>query len=240
MRQTRILIIDEEIAILKLLQANLHSEGYATFTARNGEEAILLMEQEMPDLVILGIMLPDISGFEICRRFREWSAVPIVMLGSRDDDEDRVKCFDLGADDCITKPFSVAEVLARIRAVLRRTGNSVPRTTSFRSGCFDINFAQHRVTVKGNEIKLTPTEYHLLQELVLNAGRVLTYAHLLNRVWGPEYREEKEYVHVFANRLRAKLEQEPSRPEYIVNVPSIGYRFHDACQVSADSLAGFR
>ena len=229
MNKTRILVVDDELSIIKFLRANLESKGYEVLTAINGAEALQTFEMELPDLVILDIMMPKMDGFEVCRRLREWSQIPIIMLSARGDESDKVKCLDLGADDYITKPFGKDELIARVRAVTRRTETaaSMPTQPSFTSGDLEISFAQRRVTVAGKEVKLTPTEYTLLQEFVLNAGKVLTHTHLLNKVWGPEYSEEREYLHVFVRRLRAKLEPAPTNPRYIVTVPGVGYQFKD-------------
>jgi two-component system KDP operon response regulator KdpE len=173
--------------------------------------------------------MPKMDGFEVCRRLREWSQIPIIMLSARGDESDKVKCLDLGADDYITKPFGASELIARVKAVMRRTEAAATVSTQphFTSGDLEISFAQRRVTVAGKEVKLTPTEYALLQELVLNAGKVLTHTHLLNKVWDPEYREDTQYLHVFVRRLRAKLEPDPTKPRHILAVPGVGYQFKD-------------
>ncbi len=230
MVKTRILIVDDELSIIKFLRANLEAKGYKVLTAVDGTEALQTFEAELPDLVILDIMMPKIDGFEVCRRLREWSQIPIIMLSARGDESDKVKCLDLGADDYITKPFGASELIARVRAVMRRTeaAASVPTQPSFTSGDLQINFVKRQVTVASKEVKLTPTEYSLLQEFVLNAGKVLTHTPLLNKVWGPEYREDTQYLHVFVRRLRAKLEPDPTNPRYIMTVPSVGYQFQDS------------
>ena len=227
MRRPRILVVDDELAIVKLLRANLEANGFETIAAMDGAEALQTIERELPDLVVLDIMLPKIDGFEVCRRIREWSQIPIIMLSALGDEEDKVKCLELGADDYITKPFGINELIARVRSVFRRTGAGATITAkpSFISGDLQVNFVERRVTVAGNEVRLTPTEYSLLQELVLNEGKVLTHTHLLHRVWGPEYGQESEYLRVFIGRLRAKLEPEPAKPRYISTVPGVGYRF---------------
>jgi len=229
MVKMRILVVDDELSIIKFLRANLEAKGYEVLAAVNGAEALQTFEMESPDLVILDIMMPKVDGFEVCRRLREWSQIPIIMLSARGDESDKVKCLDLGADDYITKPFGASELIARVRAVLRRTEGAAttPTQPSFTSGNLKINFAQRQVTVAGKEVKLTPTEYSLLQEFVLNAGKVLTHTYLLNKVWGLDYREEREYLHVFVRRLRAKLEPDPTNPVYIVTVPGVGYQFRD-------------
>ena len=229
MRKTHILVVDDELSIIKFLRANLEANGYEVLAAMDGTEALQTFERELPDLVVLDIMMPKMDGFEVCRRLREWSQVPVIMLSALGDEGDKVKCLDLGADDYITKPFGASELTARVRAVLRRTegAGTIPTQPSFTSGDLEINFVKRRVTVAGNEVKLTPTEYALLQEFVLNAGKVLTHTYLLNKVWGSEYREDTQYLHVFVRRLRAKLELDPTNPRYILTVPGVGYQFTD-------------
>ena len=227
MHHPRILIVDDELAIIKFLRANLEAKGFETLAAMDGIEALKTTKRELPDLVILDIMMPKMDGFEVCRQFREWTQIPIIMLSAQGDEANKVKCLSLDADDYITKPFGASELIARVRAVLRRTeaAGTIPAQTSFTSGDLQINFAQRRVTIADKEVKLTPTEYSLLQEFVLNTGNVLTHAYLLNKVWGLEYREEREYLHVFVRRLRAKLESDPTNPKYIITVPGVGYQF---------------
>ena len=227
MKKTRILVVDDEPSIRKFLRANLEAKDYEVLTAMDGAEALRTIEMELPDLMILDIMMPKMDGFEVCRQLREWSQIPIIMLSARGDESDKVKCLELGADDFITKPFGASELIARVRAVLRRTeaAGTIPTQPTFTSGDLQISFAQRQVTVAGKEVKLTPTEYSLLQEFVLNAGKVLTHRMLLRKVWGPEYGEEKEYLRVFIGRLRKQLEPDPENPRYIITVPSVGYQF---------------
>ncbi len=230
MAKTCILIVDDEISIIKFLRANLESKGYKVLAAMDGAEALQAIEMELPDLVILDIAMPKMDGFEVCQRLREWSQIPIIMLSARGDEQGKVKCLDLGADDYITKPFGASELIARVGAVLRRAQavGATPARPAFISGDLTINFVERQVTIADREVKLTPTEYNLLQELVLNAGKVLTHTHLLNKVWGLEYRDEREYLHVFVRRLRAKLEPDKANPRYIVSVPGVGYQFKTA------------
>jgi two-component system KDP operon response regulator KdpE len=227
MKKTRILIVDDEPSIRKFLKANLEAGGYKVFVATNGAEAIELFELEIPDMMILDIMMPVMDGFEVCRRIREWSRVPIIMLSARGDMSDKVKCLDLGADDYMTKPFGNDELIARIRALMRRVEktNSEPSQPNFTSDNLEINFARRQVTLDGAPVALTPTEYNLLQEMVLNVDKVLTHTHLLNKVWGPEYMDERDYLHVFIRRLRSKIEPDPKNPKYILNIPGVGYLF---------------
>ena len=224
-----ILIVDDEVSILKFLRSNLEDRGYAVISASNGEEALHTIERELPDLIVLDVMMPKMDGFEVCRRLREWSYIPIIMLSARGDEKDKVKCLDLGADDYIVKPFGASELMARVSAVLRRTktADMSPVRSSIASGDLAINFAKRRITRAGAEVKLTPTEYALLQELAVNSGKVLTHTHLLNKVWGPEYRDEREYLHVFVRRLRSKLEPDPDKPTYILTISGVGYQFID-------------
>jgi two-component system KDP operon response regulator KdpE len=227
MRQVRILIVDDDPAILKFLRANLKAGSYETLAAVDGAQALQVFERELPDLVLLDITMPRMDGFDVCRRLREWSKIPIIMLSARGDEMDKVKCLNLGADDYLTKPFGVDELLARVRAVLRRTesARTQPTKSSFTCEGIEINFADRRVTVSGREVALTPTEYKLLQELVLNANKVLTHSMLLGKVWGPEYGSEKEYLRVFISRLRKKLEPDPINPRYLLTIPGVGYQF---------------
>lgn len=229
MKKTRILIVDDELSILKYLRANLEAEGFEVIAAMDGVQALKRLETDLPDLAVLDIMMPEMDGLEVCRRLREWSQIPVIMLSARADESDKVKCLDLGADDYITKPFGKDEFIARVRAVMRRakTTTSAPTMPSLINGDLEVNFSKRKVTVSGREVELTSTEYALLQELALNAGKVLTYTHLLQRVWGPDYAEEREYLHVFISRLRAKLEADPKKPRHITTVSGVGYRFKE-------------
>jgi len=217
MPKQRILIVDDNPSVVKYVRANLEASSYATAVAINGNEALKAVELEQPDLVLLDIMMPEMDGFEVCRRLREWSIVPIIMLTARGDENDKVRCLEMGADDYISKPFGVNELMARITAVLRRT--SIQRVTtikpSFASGELEINFNARRVTVAGKEVKLTPIEYNLLQELTLNAGKVLTHTYLLQKIWGVEYLSENQYLHVYIGHLRNKLEDNPAEPSVV-------------------------
>jgi two-component system KDP operon response regulator KdpE len=222
-----ILIVDDDMAITKFIRANLEAEGWQTLIASDGAEALKAVEKELPDLVILDVMMPNVDGFEVLRRLRQWSQIPVIMLSVREEMAYKVKCLNLGADDYITKPFGADELVARVRAVLRRNEivNILPRQSFFTSGNLEINFIATQVTVSGNQVRLTPIEYNLLQELVLNAGKVLPHGHLLQKIWGAEYGCQREYLHVFIARLRAKLEPDPAKPRYIITVPGLGYRF---------------
>jgi DNA-binding response OmpR family regulator len=227
MRRDRILIVDDDPGIINLLREELIDMDYKPLVAMDGAEALQIMERELPDLLILDIKMPKMDGFEVCRRLREWSQVPIIMLSARGGEEDKVECFNLGADDYITKPFATNELISRVNAVLRRTkaAGTISNLPPLASGDIKINLAERRLTVAGNEVRLTPTEYGILQEFMINAGKVLTHAHLLNRVWGPEYGGEREYLRVFIGRLRHKLEADPANPKYIITVFGVGYQF---------------
>jgi two-component system KDP operon response regulator KdpE len=220
-----ILIVDDDPAILRLLSTNLKARGYGVVTSTNGEECLDAVQANFVDLIILDLMMPKVDGLEVCRRIREWSDVPIIILSARGDENDKVKCLELGADDYLTKPFGIAELLARIKTAFRHRGDPTvaPAQPSFLCDGMEINFAKRRVSVDGREITLTPTEYSLLQHLAVNSDKVLTHSMLLQSVWGNEYSSEKEYLRVFVGRLRRKLEPDPKNPRYIQTVPGVGY-----------------
>ena len=227
-RKAIILVVDDEPHVLRLVKANLESSGYKVLTAADGERAIEMVEGEVPDLVILDLMLPKLDGYAVCRRVREFSTVPIIMLTARSAQVDLVHGFEMGADDYLTKPFSVDELLMRVQAVLRRSKwpEEILTRQGFKTGPIEIDFAQHRVTVDGEEVKLTPTEYRLLAYMASNANRVITHREMLRAVWGPEYGEESEYLRVYMRYLRQKLEAEPSNPRYLLTQPGAGYMLH--------------
>jgi DNA-binding response OmpR family regulator len=227
-RKATILAIDDEPHVLKLVKANLESSGYKILTAADGEEAVRTVERELPDLVLLDLMLPKMDGFAVCRRIREFSAVPVIMLTARSAQVDLIHGFEVGADDYLTKPFSATELLMRVQAVLRRSKwpEEIIVRQDFKAGPIEIDFAQHRVTVDGNPVKLTPTEYRLLAYLASNANRVITHRELLRAVWGPEYGEEAEYLRVYMRYLRQKLEPDPANPRYLLTQPAAGYMFY--------------
>jgi two-component system KDP operon response regulator KdpE len=227
-RKATILVVDDEPHVLKLVRANLESSGYKVLTAADGVEAVNLVEQEMPELVILDLMLPKMDGYAACRRIREFSTVPVIMLTARSAQVDLVHGFEVGADDYLTKPFSVTELLMRVQAVLRRSRwpEEILTRQQFQAGPIEIDFAQHRVMTGGEQVKLTPTEYRLLSYLASNANRVVTHRELLRAVWGPEYGEETEYLRVYMRYLRQKLEPEPSDPKYLLTQPGAGYMLY--------------
>jgi two-component system KDP operon response regulator KdpE len=226
-RRFRVLVVDDDDIVTRYLHASLRSAGWGVLVARNGLEALDLHDKEHPDLVILDLMMPSLSGFEVCRLLRERSQVPIIVLSVRSDPCDKVKALRLGADDYLSKPFALEELTARMASVLRRArvGVEPPRDTRHTVGDLSIDSVAHTVNLMGTSTRLTPTEYALLEELLNNAGKVLTYTHLLNRVWGSSHSYEREYVHVFVNRLRSKLEPDPHNPKFIVTVQGVGYVF---------------
>lgn len=227
MRPAKILVIDDEPHLVKLVRSNLEAQHYRVITAMDGPSGLAMAEKEGPDLIILDIMLPGMDGFDVLQKIREFSAVPVVTLTAKDQEVDVVKGLHLGADDYIRKPFSVHELLARVEAVLRRAAPSedVMTRPPFVCDDFVMDFQQRRVTVRGNEVKLGPTEYKLLTQLVRNAGRVMLHADLLRKVWGPEYGGETEYLRVYISYLRNKIEQDPAKPRYILTEHGVGYMF---------------
>jgi two-component system, OmpR family, KDP operon response regulator KdpE len=227
MEGAHILVVDDDPAILKLLNANLKARDYRVSMAMDGEEALDKVGRERPNLVILDIMIPKLDGVEVCRRIREWSPVPIIMLSAKGDEKNKVLCLELGANDYLTKPFGVAELTARIKTALRHSDTLKDSSTQpiLVYGDLEINFTLRRVTVRGTEVRLTKTEYSLLQQLAINAGKVLTNSTLLQNVWGSQYYSEKEYLRVFIRRLRKRLEPNPDHPMYILTSPGVGYHF---------------
>jgi len=224
-----ILVVDDEPRVVQFTKMNLELEGFRVITAADGYEALDKVVKELPDLVILDVMMPHMDGFETLKKIREISAVPVVFLTVRGMEFDRVRGLDLGADDYITKPFSPRELASRIRAVLRRTEAKVPVAKSeiVVDDELRINFEERKVIVRGQEVKLRPTEYRLLYQLVTNAGQVLTHETLLSRVWGPEYRDEDHYVRLYITYLRQKIEKDTKNPKYILSERGFGYRFKE-------------
>ena len=224
----RILLAEDEVALRDFVSRNLRARGFEVLEASNGLEAVALWERENPHLLILDVMMPRMDGLEVCRRVREQSAVPIIVLTALDSESDKVSALDLGADDYLTKPFGVEELLARVRAVLRRTQwEAMPPTVSGikQFGDLEVDLTGHIVRLRGEEVRLSPIEFALLEQLITNAGKVLTHRILLQRIWGPEYGGEAEYLRVYINRLRHKLEPDPANPRYILTEPGVGYRF---------------
>ncbi len=226
----RILVIDDEPQIQRALRAGLERNGYTVMTASNGEEGLDMAALHPPDLIILDLAMPKLDGFAVCTELRKWTKVPILVLSVRDDEEDKIKALDLGADDYLIKPFGVGELLARMRAVLRRTstndGDSDER--SFITGHLEIDFVHRLVSVDSKEVHLTPTEYDLLKCLVQHRNRVLTHTNIMTKVWGPEYTDDTHTLRVHIANLRNKIETDQTRPMFIHTETRIGYRFR--CQ----------
>jgi len=227
-KKTTVLTADDDPQLLRLIARNLQLEDYDVLVASDGKQALEQIEQHAPDLVLLDVMMPKMDGFTVCQRVREFSAVPIIMVTARGQEQDKIRGFDLGADDYLTKPFSIEELLARVRAVLRRAQftaseqtHAMHSTTTI--GDLTIDFAQHLVRMGAREIELTPTEYHILAYLAQNAGRVVTQDLLLEHIWGTEYIGEGHMLQVNINRLRRKIEPDPLHPRYILTRVGIGY-----------------
>jgi two-component system KDP operon response regulator KdpE len=228
MKAKRILLAEDEAALRDFVSRNLRIRGFEVLEASNGLEAMALYEREHPHLLILDLMMPRMDGLEVCRRVREQSTVPIIVLTALYAESDKVAALDLGADDYLTKPFGVEELLARVRAVLRRSQwetAPLPQGESKRFGDLEIDLPGHVVRLRGDEVRLSPTEFAVLEQLVTHAGKVLTHRMLLQRIWGPEYGGEAEYLRVYINRLRQKLESDPAHPRYLLTEPGVGYRF---------------
>lgn len=224
-----VLVVDDEPRMVNFIRLNLELEGMRVATASNGREALEAAREDMPDIVLLDVMMPVMDGFETLRRLRQFSQVPILMLTAKDEEEDRVRGLELGADDYIGKPFSHREVVSRIKAVLRRhyTIPPIPQTTVTIDDRLTIDFARREVLVEGQRVNLRPTEYRLLYHLVQNAGYVQTHEMLLTKVWGPEYRDESHYLRLYITYLRQKIEADPAHPKYILTERGVGYRFVD-------------
>jgi DNA-binding response OmpR family regulator len=227
-KKTTILAADDDPQLLRLMTRNLQLEGYDVLAASDGLQALELVESNAPDLVLLDVMMPKMDGFTVCYRVREFSAVPIIIVTARGQDQDKVRGLDLGADDYLTKPFSVDELLARVRAVLRRAqfttrehSQGLRATTA--TGNLLVDYSQHLVIMNGQEIALTPTEYRIIAYLAQNVGRVVTQDLLLEHVWGPEYLGESHMLQVNINRLRRKLEIDATQPDYILTKVGVGY-----------------
>ena len=227
-----VLVVDDEKTLRDFVCRNLEVRGYDVVVASTGLEALAVFTTQNVDLVILDLMMPRMDGLETTRRIRQRSMVPIIILTALDEESDKIKAFDLGADDYLTKPFGVGELLARVKAVLRRSRWTEPPTRQghFIHGDIAVNLERHATTVRGQEIKLTPTEFNLLAYLMEHAGKVLPHQAILKNVWGPEYGEETEYLRVYVGHLRQKIEQDPSRPIYLVTERGIGYRFEPPVQ----------
>ncbi|MBO0728422.1 MAG: response regulator transcription factor [Acidimicrobiaceae bacterium] len=223
---TRVLVVEDDPNIVDLVRANLAVRGFDTVVSTDGGDALRLLETERPDIVLLDLMLPEVDGFELCRAIREHSLAGVIVVSARGGERDKVTALNVGADDYMTKPFSIEELLARISAMLRRTrivSTLAPTPPVVTAGAIQIDLSAQQVTRDGQPVHLTPTEFALLRELATNRGRLLTHAHLLRRVWGPGYETETEYIRVYVRRLRAKLEADGDAP-LILTQPRAGYR----------------
>jgi two-component system KDP operon response regulator KdpE len=225
MSGVRILVVDDEPQILRALQLKLDGAGYLVETAATAQEALMKAAMRPPQAIILDLLLPDGRGSDVCKEIRGWSEVPILVLSAVSDEREKIIALDAGADDYVTKPFSGDELLARLRAALRRIAPATEATITV--GELAIDLERRLVTVSGREVALTPTEYELLRLLARNAGKLLTHPMILREIWGPAYREESNYLHVYVSQLRRKIEPDPARPRYILTQPGVGYRLAD-------------
>ena len=220
----KVLVVDDDPQIRRVMKVTLVGHGYEVIEARTGEEALEKMPGEMPNLVLLDMNMPGMGGLETCRAVRGGSDIPVIILSVRNSEKDKVAALDAGADDYVTKPFSIEELLARIRAALRRSSpESGPH--AFSSPQLDIDFETRRVRARGADIRLTPKEFELLRYLVAHAGKPVTHRELLQAVWGPDYGDEPEYLRVFINQVRKKIEPDPAKPRFILTEPWVGYKF---------------
>jgi two-component system KDP operon response regulator KdpE len=221
---TAVLVVDDDPAILRTLTINLRARGYDVYVAGDGRTALDVAREEQPEVVLLDLGLPDLSGVDVLRQLRSWSKVPVVVLSARHGSDDKVEALDEGADDYVTKPFGMDELLARVRAAVRRSGASdaddVVETAAFR-----VDLGAKRVERNGDDVRLTPTEWALLEALVRRPGRLVGQRQLLHEVWGPSYDKETHYLRVYMAQLRRKLEPDPARPRYLITEPGMGYRF---------------
>jgi two-component system KDP operon response regulator KdpE len=226
MRKPLVLVVDDEAPIQRFVRAELEAQGYQVLLAGDGAEALARVADDRPDLVLLDVMMPDMDGFEVLRRLRAASAVPVIMLTARGGDLDTVRGLQSGADDYITKPFNPEELTARITAVLRRSQAAVggPRRLHYPAEAVTIDLERRTVTVRGAAVRLSKTEWQVLEELASHAGRVLLHRELLTRIWGPEYVDDVHYLRIWVSRLRAKLERDPAAPALLHTLPGLGYR----------------
>ncbi len=219
------LVVDDEPQILRALSANLRGAGYDVVTAASGEEALANAAMRPPDAVILDLVLPDKSGTEVTRQLRQWSGAPVILLSAVGDESDKVAALDAGADDYVTKPFGIDELLARLRAALRRS--SSPGEPLLEVGDLKLDLDKRLATREGHQLSLTPHEFNLLRVFMQNEGKLLTHPAILREVWGPRYHDESHYLHVYVSQLRRKIEPDPARPRYLLTEPGAGYRLID-------------
>ncbi|TMC21663.1 MAG: response regulator transcription factor [Chloroflexi bacterium] len=227
-RRVRILVVDDEVEIVRALQRSLIGHGYEVLITGTGESALEVIEQQSLDLVLLDLGLPGMSGLEVCKQVRSQSELPIIVISVKNKERDKVLALDLGADDYISKPFGINEVLARIRVALRHAERMMPKTEpKLVIEPLEIDFAQRLVKVNGQEVKLTPTEYDLLRVFVLNSGKIMTQQMLLSQVWGSKQDAKSHYLHVYIAQLRRKIEPDPEHPRLLTTISGVGYRFND-------------
>jgi two-component system KDP operon response regulator KdpE len=222
---TFILVVDDEPRMVRTLTINLRARDYDVESAGDGRSALQIMGERAPDVIVLDLGLPDMEGVEVLRQVRATSMVPVIVLSARQDSDDKIEALDAGADDYVTKPFGMDEFLARVRAAARRGGTEAESLPTVRTTDFVLDFANYRATRGGHEVHLTPTEWRLLTALAATPGHLVTHAALLRAAWGPSYGRESNYLRVYANQLRRKLEPDTGRPRYLITEPGIGYRF---------------
>jgi two-component system KDP operon response regulator KdpE len=227
MEKGLVLLVEDEIQMRRFLRVILESEGYRLVESEKAADGLVQAATRNPDVVLLDLGLPDLDGLEVIRRLRAWSQVPVIVISAREQEHDKVTALDSGADDYLTKPFGVEELLARIRAAIRHAQRrqAGSEESVFTTDTLRVDFSKRQVFVDDQEIHLTPLEYKLLLVLVRNAGKVLTHRQLLKEVWGPSYIEHTQYLRVYMTQLRHKLEQDPARPRFLINEPGVGYRF---------------
>jgi two-component system, OmpR family, KDP operon response regulator KdpE len=227
MSEAVVVLIEDEAQIRRFLRAALTGHGYRLFEAVNGADGLIEAASRQPDVVLLDLGLPDMDGLEVIKRLREWTTVPIIILSARGQEADKVAALDIGADDYVSKPFGVDELLARVRVAIRHKAGVAREDAIFASGDLRVDLGRRHVYVRDVEVKLTPTEYRLLTTLVRHAGRVLTHRQLLKEVWGPNQVEDAHYLRVFMTHLRRKIEQDPARPRHLLTESGVGYRLAD-------------
>jgi len=223
----RVLIVDDEPQIRRFLRTSLDAHGYEVVEAEDGQSAIKRMTVEKPDVLVLDLGLPDMEGLDVIKRVREWSDVPIIVLTARNREADKIEALDRGADDYLTKPFGMGELMARIRAALRHRVQAKGAAPVFKLGTIVVDLVKRLVTRDGEEVKLSPREYDLLRVLVQNAGRVVTHQQILKEVWGPAHLDDTQYLRVYVGQLRQKLEPDPEQPKYLMTEPGVGYRLRE-------------
>jgi two-component system KDP operon response regulator KdpE len=222
---SRVLVVDDDPRLRRTLSIALRAHGHEVLTAADGRSAVQTALEDSPDVVILDLGLPDLDGVDVLQQVRHASGVPVIVLSARHESDDKIEALDLGADDYVTKPFGVEELLARVRAAVRRSGEGGRAIGTVATDRFTLDFAERRATVEGDDVRLTPTEWRLLEALCRTPGHLVSQQDLLRQVWGPSYGRESNYLRVYANQLRRKLEPDPARPVHLVTEPGLGYRF---------------